>query len=160
MQRITIISVGRLKEDFFKKAEQEYVKRLNGYCNLNIIEVPQVQLPQNPAEGEIKNALKTEAENIFAKIPKGTELIALCIEGKHYSSEGLAKAIQENATFNGGNMAFVIGGSFGLDENIKLAAKIKLSMSDMTFPHRLARIMLLEQIYRAYQISANTHYHK
>ena len=160
MQKITLISVGRLKEDFFKAAEKEYTKRLGGFCDLKIIEVNQQQLPPNPSNGQIEAALSTEAEEIIAKIPKGSEVVALCIEGKLYSSEDLSAAIENNANIGSGSITFIIGGSFGLSEAVKNISKIRLSMSKMTFPHRLARIMLLEQIYRAYQIGAGTKYHK
>lgn len=160
MQKITLISVGRLKEDFFKAAEKEYVKRLSGFCDLKIIEVNQQQLPPNPSEGQIEAALSTEAEDIIAKIPKGAEVVSLCIEGKLYSSEELSVIVENNANIGSGNMAFIIGGSFGLSEIVKSKSKIRLSMSKMTFPHRLARVMLLEQIYRAFQIGAGTKYHK
>lgn len=160
MQKITLISVGKLKEDFFKSAENEYVKRLNGFCDLKIIEVTQQQLPSNPSDGQIEAALSVEAEEILAKIPKGSEVIALCIEGKLQSSEELSKLIENNANMGSGNITFIIGGSFGLSETVKSKSKIRLSMSKMTFPHRLARIMLLEQIYRAFQIGIGSRYHK
>lgn len=160
MQKITVISVGRLKEEFYKAAEQEYAKRLGGFCDLNIIEIPQEQLPSDPSEGQIASALDAEAEQILAKLPKNAEVISLCIEGKLYSSEQLAKAVEDNADIGSGCMAFIIGGSFGLSERVKAGSKIRLSMSKMTFPHRLARVMLLEQIYRAFQINAGSRYHK
>lgn len=160
MQKITLISVGRLKEDFFKAAEKEYAKRLGGFCDLKIIEVNQQQLPSNPSEGQIEAALSAEAEEIISKIPKGSQIVTLCIEGKLYSSEELSAVIEDNANIGTGSMTFIIGGSFGLSETVKAMSKIRLSMSKMTFPHRLARIMLLEQIYRAFQIGAGTKYHK
>lgn len=160
MQKITLISVGRLKEDFFKAAEKEYAKRLGGFCDLKIIEVNQQQLPQNPSAGQIEAALSAEAEDILSKIPKGSDIITLCIEGKLYSSEELSKVVGDNANIGSGNLTFIIGGSFGLSDTVKAKSKIRLSMSKMTFPHRLARVMLLEQIYRAFQIEAGTKYHK
>lgn len=160
MQKITIISVGKLKEDFFKEAQKEYLKRLGGFCEINIVEVPQEQLPQNPSESQIMSALETEATQILSKIPKKTEIVSLCIEGKLYSSEELSQLIEENANINGGNMTFIIGGSFGLSEKVKKISAKRLSFSKMTFPHRLARIMLLEQIYRGFQISVGSKYHK
>lgn len=160
MQKITLISVGRLKEDFFKSAEKEYAKRLGGFCDLKIIEVNQKQLPSNPSDGQIEAALSLEADEIISKIPKGSEIITLCIEGKLYSSEELSQVIENNANMGSGNITFIIGGSFGLSETVKAKSKIRLSMSKMTFPHRLARVMLLEQIYRAFQIGAGTKYHK
>ena len=160
MHKITLISVGRLKEEFFKAAEKEYAKRLGGFCDLKIIEVKQQQLPSNPSDGQIETALSIEAEEIISKIPKGSDVVTLCIEGKLYSSEDLSVAIENNANISSGHMTFIIGGSFGLSETVKAKSKIRLSMSKMTFPHRLARIMLLEQIYRAFQIGAGTKYHK
>lgn len=160
MQKITIISVGRLKESFFKAAEEEYLKRLKGLCNIKVIEVPQEILPQHPSAGQITSALETEADNIIARIPKNAEVIPLCIEGKGYSSEKFAELIENNASFGSGNMAFIIGGSYGLSGRVKALGKIRLSMSDLTFPHRLFRIMLLEQIYRAYKILSGAEYHK
>ena len=160
MQKITLISVGRLKEEFFKAAEKEYAKRLGGFCDLKIIEVNRQQLPSNPTDGQIETALLAEAEEIINKIPKGSEIVTLCIEGKLYSSEDLSTLIESNANIGSGSMTFIIGGSFGLSEAIKSKSKVRLSMSKMTFPHRLARIMLLEQIYRAFQIEAGTKYHK
>ena len=160
MQKITVISVGRLKEDFFKSAEKEYAKRLSGFCNLKIIEVSQQQLPSNPSDGQVEAALLTEAEDIISKIPKGSEVVTLCIEGKLYSSEELSNIIENNANMGTGHMTFIIGGSFGLSEKVKSMSKIRLSMSKMTFPHRLARVMLLEQVYRAFQIEVGSKYHK
>lgn len=160
MQKITVISVGRLKEEFFKSAEKEYAKRLSGFCDLKIIEINQEQLPSNPSAGQIEAALSIEAEAIISKIPKGSDVVTLCIEGKLYSSEDLSGIIEDNANSLGGNMTFIIGGSFGLSEEVKRKSRIRLSMSKMTFPHRLARIMLLEQIYRAFQITAGSKYHK
>ena len=160
MQKIFILAVGRLKEQFYKEAEQEYDKRLGGFCDLQIIEIPQAPLPQNPSDGQIEAALSTEAEQIFAKLPKQAEVISLCIEGKQLSSEGLSETLTANADIGSGVLAFIIGGSFGLAAQVKAKSKLRLSMSKMTFPHRLARVMLLEQIYRGYQIAAGSRYHK
>ncbi len=160
MQKITIISVGKLKEEFFKLAEKEYTKRLSGACDFKIVEIPQEMLPQNPSMGQVETALESEAEQIISKIPKNAEVVTLCIEGKLYSSEELSSLIEKNADIGSGNMVFIIGGSFGLSEKVKEKSKVRLSMSKMTFPHRLARIMLLEQIYRSYQIIAGSRYHK
>ena len=160
MQKITLISVGRLKEEFFKAAEKEYSKRLGGFCDLKIIEVNQQQLPANPSSGQIEAALSAEAEEILSKIPKGSEIVSLCIEGKLLSSEELSEFIENNANMGSGSITFIIGGSFGLSQDVKNKSKLKLSMSKMTFPHRLARVMLLEQIYRAFQIGIGSRYHK
>jgi len=117
-------------------------------------------LPTNTSNGQIEAALTAEADEILSKIPKGSEIISLCIEGKLYSSEELCEIIEGNANVGSGSVTFIIGGSFGLSEKIKSKSKIRLSMSKMTFPHRLARVMLLEQIYRAYQIKTGSRYHK
>ncbi len=160
MQKIVLISVGRLKEDFFKKAEQEYLKRLNGYCEINVIEIPQTVLPQNPSDAQVMSALEQEAELIINKIPKNSQVVTLCIEGKLLSSEQMAEMIEDNANVGSGVITFIIGGSFGLSERVKSKSKIRISMSKMTFPHRMARIMLLEQIYRGYTIISGSRYHK
>lgn len=160
MQKVVIISVGRLKEDFFKKAEQEYLKRLNGYCDMSVIEVPQTVLPQNPSDAQVISALEQEAELIINKIPKNSHIVSMCIEGNQLSSEQMAEMIDDNANIGSGVITFIIGGSFGLSDSIKQKSKTKLSMSKMTFPHRMARIMLLEQIYRGYTIIAGSRYHK
>ncbi len=160
MQKVTIISVGRLKEKFFEAAQDEYVKRLKGYCNLNIVEIPAETLPQNPSDGVVNAVLKAEAEKIISKIPKNSEVIPLCIEGKTRSSEELAGIISKNADLGSGSICFIIGGSYGLDDSVKALGTFRLSMSPMTFPHRLARIMLLEQIYRSYKILSGGEYHK
>lgn len=160
MQKITLISVGKIKEEYYKQACNEYAKRLSAFCDLNIIEIPQEQLSPNPSEGQVTAALESEADQILAKIPKNADVVTLCVEGKLYSSEQLAEAVDLNVNIGSGNMAFIIGGSFGLSERVKAASKIRLSFSKMTFPHRLARVMLLEQIYRAYGINSGSKYHK
>lgn len=160
MQKITLLTVGRLKEAFYKDAEQEYAKRLGGFCDLQILELPQAPLPQNPSDGQIAAALEVEAEQILARLPKQAEVIALCVEGKQISSEALSEVITANADIGSGALVFIIGGSFGLSERVKAKSRLRLSMSKMTFPHRLARVMLLEQIYRGYQIAAGSRYHK
>lgn len=160
MQKITLISVGKIKEEYYKHACNEYAKRLSAFCDLNLIEIPQEQLPQNPSAGQVTSALENEADQILAKIPKNADVVTLCVEGKLYSSEQLAEAIELNLNIGSGNMTFIIGGSFGLSERVKAASKIRLSFSKMTFPHRLARVMLLEQIYRAYGINSGSKYHK
>jgi 23S rRNA (pseudouridine1915-N3)-methyltransferase len=156
----TIIAVGRLKDKFFKDASDEYIKRLNAFGKLSVIEIEAISLSDNPSDIEISKALEKEAASIIDKIPKSAALIPLCIEGKQYSSEELSSLFDDFANSGVSNICFIIGGSVGLDDNIKKLGKIKLSMSKMTFPHRLARIMLLEQIYRACTISAGMKYHK
>ncbi len=160
MQSVKIIAVGKLKDKFYSDASQEYLKRLRSYCKCEIIEIPQTVLPDSPAEGEINSALEKEGEAILKKIPSLSLVTAMCIEGRQYSSEKLANLISDAGINGRSSLVFIIGGSFGLSENVKMRADIRMSMSEMTFPHRLARVMLLEQIYRAYTINAGTRYHK
>lgn len=160
MQKITIICVGKLKEKFYIEAAAEYVKRLQRHCDLALIELPETRLGDNPSDAEIRQALSGEAELIRQKIPKGSAVTALCIEGKSCDSETLSQRLAEFALAGRSGVTFLIGGSFGLDDALKRQADWRLSMSPMTFPHHMARIMLLEQVYRAYQIAAGTKYHK
>ena len=160
MQKITIICVGKLKEKFYIEAAAEYVKRLQRHCDLALIELPETRLGDHPSGAEIHQALSGEAELIRQKIPKGSAVTALCIEGKSCDSETLSRHLAEFALAGRSGVTFLIGGSFGLDATLKQQADWRLSMSPMTFPHHMARIMLLEQVYRAYQIAAGTKYHK
>lgn len=160
MQRITVICVGKLKEKFYLEAAAEYAKRLGRYCKLEVIELPEQRLPENPSPAEIERALAREAEAIRGKIPAGAGLAALCIEGELRSSEELAALLAHPAGAGEKGLAFVIGGSFGLHPSIKSGAWLRLSMSPMTFPHHLARVMLLEQLYRSFQIREGGKYHK
>lgn len=159
MLRVKVICIGKLKENYLREAQAEYLKRLGAFCKAEVIELPEAKLPDNPSEALINDGLKKEAKKILAEIPKGAYVYSLCIEGKSVSSEELAAKIEEN-TGNTSNVAFIIGSSFGLDEEVKRQSSFKLSFSKMTFPHQLARIMLLEQIYRAFAINNNTKYHK
>lgn len=160
MQKVTILCVGKLKEKFYADAASEYTKRLSRFCKLEILELPESRLPEDPSQGEIAQALAAEAALIEAKLPKGGTVVAMCIEGKELSSTQLAAKMNDLAVSGASQLTFLIGGSVGLDEHIKRRADLRLSMSPMTFPHHLARVMLLEQIYRAYQINAGTKYHK
>ncbi len=160
MQRVTVLCVGKLKEKFYLEAAAEYVKRLQRFCKLELVELPESRLPESPSPAEVQRALAAEAAAIREKLPKGGAVIALCIEGKPCSSVELSRRMEELAVAGKTQLTFFIGGSVGLDEDLKRQADWRLSMSPMTFPHHLARIMLLEQIYRAYQISAGTKYHK
>lgn len=141
MLRISVICQGRLKEKYYIGACQEYLKRLSSYGSVDIIEL-------------------AEDGDIAPRIPKGAYVIAMAIEGKKLSSEGLASLLEDCALKGKSRICFLIGGSEGLPESVKQAADFRLSMSDMTFPHHLARVMLLEQIYRAFSISAGAKYHK
>lgn len=160
MQRVTVLCVGKLKEKFYLEAAAEYVKRLQRFCKLELMELPESRLPESPSPAEVQRALAVEAVAIRERLPKGGAVIALCIEGKPCSSVELSRRMEELAVAGKTQLTFLIGGSVGLDESLKQQADWRLSMSPMTFPHHLARIMLLEQIYRAYQISAGTKYHK
>lgn len=160
MLGVTIICEGKLKEKYLRDACGEYEKRLGAFCKLNIIELTPKRISENPGEGEIKNVLEAEGREILAKIPNGSLVFAMCIEGKQLSSEELSKKFETAAVQGFGNITFVIGSSFGLCDEVKRKADFKLSMSKMTFPHQLARVMLLEQIYRSFKISSGGKYHK
>ena len=159
MQRITVLCVGKLKEKFYADAAAEYCKRLSRYCKIEVTELPETRLPEDPSPAEIKRALAAEANAIRQKL-EGGAVVAMCIEGQTCSSEALSKKLAAIALEGKSKMTFLIGGSFGLDETLKKQADWRLSMSPMTFPHHLARVMLLEQIYRACQIAEGTRYHK
>lgn len=160
MQRVTVLCVGKLKEKFYLEAAAEYVKRLQRFCKLELVELPESRLPESPSPAEVQRALAAEAVAIRERLPKGGAVIALCIEGKPCSSVELSRRMEELAVAGKTQLTFLIGGSVGLDESLKQQADWQLSMSPMTFPHHLARVMVLEQIYRAYQINAGTKYHK
>ena len=160
MFEITLITVGKLKEKFYLSAAEEYVKRLKGYCDFRILELAEVKLPDNPSPAEISAGLDKEAEAIIAKIPKGSWFCVLTPEGKLISSEALAQKLKDVKVSGKSSACFLIGSSFGIAQNLKNMADMKLSMSPMTFPHHLARIMVLEQIYRAESIQAGSKYHK
>ena len=160
MQKVTVICVGKLKEKFYAQAAAEYVKRLSRFCSLEILELAEERLPESPSPAQIDAALRREAESIRGKLPASASVVALCIEGQERSSEELAQWMADQASHGEKHLVFLIGGSFGLHESVKAAAQVRLSMSPMTFPHHLARVMLLEQIYRAYQIQSGTRYHK
>ena len=140
-------------------AVDEYKKRLSRYCNLDIIEIEPVRLSDNPSKSEIDNALEREAENVLKKVPANSTVFSLCVEGKQMSSEQFAQKIDEQ-TNAGKSIVFIIGSSYGLSERVKKSSNIRLSVSDMTFPHQLFRVMLLEQIYRAFKINEGSAYHK
>ena len=159
MQSITIICVGKLKEKFYLDAVSEYAKRLNAFCTLSIIELAECKLSQNPSQAEIDAALAREAEEIRKKIPKGADVCAMCVEGKQRSSEEFAELLASSAQ-RSSKMCFIIGSSFGMDAALKKEADERISMSKMTFPHHLARVMLLEQVYRGFGILAGSRYHK
>lgn len=154
-----IIAVGKLKEKYLEDACKEYLKRLSAF-NPEIIEITPERLSEQPSENEIKNALEKEGKKILEKVPKGSKIYTLCIEGKQSTSEEFSLRIEQAKLSGFSCIVFIIGSSFGLSDEVKRVGHEKLSMSKMTFPHQLARVMLLEQIYRATQISLSTKYHK
>ncbi len=155
---IKLVVIGKLKEKYLRDGCDEYIKRLSKFCNLKIVELDEYKLPDKPSQKDIDNALINESKNIL-KHCEGY-IISMCIEGNQVSSEDLAKKF-ETVTLNGyGTITFIIGSSFGLDSSIKSKSDFKLSMSKMTFTHQIARMLLLEQIYRAFQINTNGKYHK
>ena len=160
MLSVHLICVGRLKEKFYQDACAEYVKRLGTYCKLTVAELPEEKLPVKPSRAQVDAALSKEAAAIRAKIPPNSALAALCIEGKLRSSEELAGLLRTAEHSSAKHLVFLIGGSYGLDGTLKGEAQIKLSMSPMTFPHHLARVMLLEQLYRGFKINEGGTYHK
>ena len=160
MQKVSILCVGKLKEKFYRDAVEEYSKRLQRFCKLEITELPETRLPEDPSPAQVRQALAAEAALIRERLPRGGAVIALCVEGKLCSSEELAAFLAESAVRGGSHVVFLIGSSFGLHPSLKAMAAKRLSLSPMTFPHHLARVMLLEQIYRAYQINSGSRYHK
>ena len=157
---ITLIVMGKLKEKFYLSAAEEYQKRLKGYCSFKIVELSEHRLPEDPSPAEIQTGLDKEAELIFQKIPKGAWLCIFTPEGKILSSEEFAGKLKEVKNMGKSSACFLIGSSFGISQKVKDKADFKLSMGKMTFPHHLARIMVLEQIYRAEAIQAGSKYHK
>lgn len=157
---ITLIAMGKLKEKFYLSAAAEYEKRLKGYCQFHLLELSEVRLPEVPSPAEIAAGLEKEADLILTKLPKGTWFCTLTPEGKMLSSEALADKLRDVKLSGKSSACFLIGSSFGIAPRIKEKADFKLSMSPMTFPHHLARIMVLEQIYRAEAIQAGSKYHK
>lgn len=157
---VQLICVGKLKERFYIDAAAEYAKRLSPFCKLTVTELPEEKLPPNLSQALIDVALKKEAAAIRDKLPPNASVAALCIEGRMRSSQELAGLLRTWENNPAKHLVFLIGGSFGLDEKLKSEAWARLSMSPMTFPHHLARIMLLEQLYRAFQINRGSPYHK
>ena len=157
---ITLIVMGKLKEKFYLSAAAEYEKRLKGYCSFKLIELPEHRLPEDPSPAEIQAGLDKEAELIFAKVPKNSWLCIFTPEGKLLSSEEFAGKLKDVKNSGKSSACFLIGSSFGISQRVKDKADFKLSMGKMTFPHHLARIMVLEQLYRAEAIQAGSKYHK
>ena len=157
---IKLICVGKLKEKFYADAVSEYTKRLGAYCKLTVLELPEERLPDKPSQAQIDAALEKEGERILSKIPNGAVIVPLCVEGQTLSSEALAERMAKWTVQGNSQFAFLIGGSFGMHPSVKAKANLRLSMSPMTFPHHLARVMVLEQIYRAFKINEGSSYHK
>ena len=160
MLNVNIICVGRLKEEYLRGACAEYSKRLGAFCKLKITELNPSKLPENPNEAQIASALKEEGNNILKAVSGKDAVYALCIEGKEISSEKFSLELEKAAISGAGTVDFIIDGSHGLSPEVKQRADMRLSMSPMTCPHQLARVMLLEQIYRAFMISNGGKYHK
>ncbi|MBU8905790.1 23S rRNA (pseudouridine(1915)-N(3))-methyltransferase RlmH [Desertibacillus haloalkaliphilus] len=157
---ISIVVVGKLKEKFLKSGIDEFTKRIRPYAKIDIIEVADEKAPEQLSDVEMDQIKAKEGERILAKIPHDTHVIALAIDGKMYSSEQLAKEIDQLATYGKSKLAFVIGGSLGLSDEVMKRANGTISFSKMTFPHQLMRLILVEQIYRAFKINRGEPYHK
>jgi len=160
MLGVKIICVGKLKEKYLSDAASEYIKRLGAYCKLEIEELPECRLPLNPTEADVESALLQEAERIELRLPDKAAIIVLCVEGTMLDSVQLSQLLQKFAAYGKSRLCFIIGGSMGLHQRIKDRADFKLSLSKMTFPHHLARIILLEQLYRGFKIAEGSRYHK
>ena len=162
MQKIRIIAMGKLTEKYARDAAADYIGRIARRFDVTVVEPKSESLSQNPTENEIKNALEAEEKRIRAEIPQRAYVVAMCVEGKQLSSEELAEIFARTASGEGGKneLCFIIGSSHGLAEGVKKSADLRLSVSKMTFPHELFRVMLLEQVYRAGEINAGTRYHK
>ena len=159
MLNIKIIASGNLKEQYLKDAVGEYSKRIGGMCKFEIVQLKEAPLPQEPSQAQIDSALESEAKKIFAEIPDKAYKIAMCVEGKQLTSKKLADEI-EKISLRTSELCFIIGSSYGLAPSIKNAADMKLSISELTFPHQLMRVILLEQIYRSCRIINHEPYHK
>ncbi|MBM7095398.1 MULTISPECIES: 23S rRNA (pseudouridine(1915)-N(3))-methyltransferase RlmH [Alteribacter] len=157
---ITIVTVGKLKEKYLKQGIAEYTKRLSAYANVQVVEVPDEKAPENMSEADMQIVKEKEGARILGKISPDTHVIALAIEGQKWTSERLAKEMDNLATYGKSKVAFVIGGSVGLSNEVLQRANGKLSFSDMTFPHQLMRLILVEQVYRAFKINRGEPYHK
>lgn len=159
MISVTVICVGRLKEQYLRDGCAEYLKRISSFSKIKVIEISEERIGDNPSDAQIKNVLFKEGRRIIDAIPKGSCVIPLCIEGKEFSSPEFSAEL-EKISLNYSSVTFIIGGSFGLSCEVKALAEAKLSFGRLTLPHQLARMVLLEQIYRAFSISNNLKYHK
>lgn len=159
MINVTLITVGNLKESYLREAVAEYEKRLSAFCRLETVQLKEHKLPDNPSEGEINNALSEEGARILAAMPPRAYRVALCVEGKQFSSPALARHL-ENAMQSNASLCLVIGSSHGIAPEVKAACQLRLSVSELTFPHQLMRVLLLEVLYRVFSIQHGTKYHK
>lgn len=159
MLNVTLITVGNLKESYLREAAAEYEKRLNGFCKLDCIQLKEVKLPDDPTASQISAALTAEGKQILASIPPRAYRIALCVEGQQLSSEQLAQRLEEIGQTHG-SLCLVIGSSYGIAPEVKAACDFRLSVSKLTFPHQLMRVLLLETLYRSLGIVKGTKYHK
>lgn len=157
---INIIAVGKIKEKYLKDAIDEYAKRLSRFCKLTITEIADEPMSDKPSEAEKSAILQKEGEKILSAIKNTDVLISLCVEGQQLESEKFANFFADSCLSGANIFTFIIGGSLGLLEEVKKKSKLKLSFSKMTFPHQLMRVILLEQVYRAFKINANESYHK
>ncbi len=160
MVSVTLIAVGKIKEKYLREALDEYAKRLSAYCKFEVVEVKDEKTPDSPSTREKQLVLEREGERISAKIPQGAAVISLCVEGKQMTSKRFAELISGYSIRGISKIAFIIGGSFGLDEKIKALSDVRLSFSEMTFPHMLMRVILAEQLYRGFTITEGKTYHK
>ena len=160
MLGVTLLCVGKMKEPYLIAAFEEYRKRLGAYCRFTLVEIAEQRLPEEPSEKEIAAALEREASEIDRRIPAGAVCVAMCVEGRQLSSTDFARRIADWQTAGRGQLCFIVGGSCGLAGRVKQRADLRLSMSEMTFPHHLFRVMLAEQLYRALNIAAGGKYHK
>jgi 23S rRNA (pseudouridine1915-N3)-methyltransferase len=159
MLNVKFITLGTLKEGYLREAAAEYEKRLGGFCRFEMVQLKEERLSDQPSENEIKNALDKESAKIFAEIPSRAYVVAMCVEGKQCSSEELAEKLEEISA-RSSDICFIIGSSFGLADTVKQRADMRLSVSKLTFPHQLMRVILLEAVYRAFNIQKGTKYHK
>lgn len=160
IMKITIIAVGKLKEKYWKQAIVEYEKRLSAYTKIDIIEVPDEKAPETMSDKEIEQVKEKEGQRILAKVKPQSTVITLEIQGKMLSSEGLAKELDQRMTQGASDFTFIIGGSNGLHQDVMKRSNFALSFSKMTFPHQMMRVVLLEQVYRAFKINRGEAYHK
>ena len=160
MLTVNIICIGKIKEKYWTDAISEYSKRLSAFCKFNIIELSEEKTYNNPNDTQIEAILNAEGKRLFSKISDSAYVVAMCIEGKIISSPELADKINDVSLSGKSTVDFIIGGSWGLSADVKRRADFKLSMSRMTFPHQMARVVLCEQIYRAFEINNNGKYHK